>query len=148
MYREEAVSPVVWKLVWKLRPCSFGQRPLEHTELWLVLLEFSVFDLNSILRMCLFALVVGHDTPNQGSIIQNRAGPPAVGEQKPMSCLLSYSENLRPGIMSDAASCPRPHPQRRQGTVTSGQIPTLPLACLWHSLGWVTSILQAQCFHL
>ena len=105
-------------------------------------------DLHSILGMCLLALVVGHDTPNQGSIIQNKARPPAVGEQKPMSCLLSYSQNLRPGIMSNAPSCPRPHPQRRQGTVASGQVPTLPLACLWHSLGWVTSILQAQCFHL
>ena len=63
--------------------------------------------------MCLLAVVAGHGIPNQGSIAQNKAGPPGVGEQKPMSCLMSYSYYPRPGIASDAASCPGPHPQRR-----------------------------------
>ena len=87
-------------------------------------------DLNCILQMCLFALVVGHDTPNQGSIIQNRAGPPAVGEQKPMSCLLSYSENLRLGITSDAL--PAVIHIHREGRAQSprGKFPRCPLlAC-------------------
>ena len=40
-------------------------------------------DLNSILGMCPLALAVGHDTPSQGSIIPNKAGPPGVVNKSP-----------------------------------------------------------------
>lgn len=73
-------------------------------------------DLNPILGMCLLTLVAGHSIPIQGGIAQNKAAPPGVDEQNLASCLMSCSHNLRPGIASDAASCPGPHPPGRQGT--------------------------------
>ena len=83
-------------------------------------------DLNSILGMCLLALVVGRDTPSQGSIIPNKAGPPGVGEQKPRH--VSWA-TVRPQTGCSEWCCFPPSSTSREGRAQSppGKRPRSPL---------------------
>lgn len=125
----EAVSTVIWKVNWKVRVLCWVRGPSSTQDPSWASWHSVPLALSPIAGMCLLALVAGHSIPNQGGIAQNKAAPPGVGKWKPTSCLMSCNHNPRPRIVSDSASCPGPHPPRRQ-SIDLGECLLCPLlAC-------------------
>ena len=131
MCRKKTANLMVWKLNWEVRECSLASEAP-----WTCRILAGSIDVQCLLTSTPFSgcaywsrlQVTAHLT--QGSMAQNKAASPGIGEQKPTLCLVSCSHNPTPGIAGDSCFLPWTHPNTRPDTDPWGWIPT----CL---LTWV-----------